>query len=140
LWEEDRVKEIGIEKRVIFAGLREDVNRFISIMDLVVLPSLNEGMGRVLVEAGLMSKPVVASRVSGIPELVKNNITGILVEPRSPKELTQGIVELLNSPEKAKRMGENARAMMKDRFSAEKMVDRIDNLYKELLASKSRRN
>ncbi|MBU1727282.1 MAG: glycosyltransferase [Candidatus Omnitrophica bacterium] len=130
---ENRVEELGIDENVTFTGVREDVPRLLSAMDLFVLSSLNEGMGRVLVEAGVMAKPAVATKVSGIPELVKHGKTGILVEPRDTKELAQGIVELLSSPEKLSAMGENAKLMMMSRFSAERMVDNIDNLYKELL-------
>ena len=130
---EKRTQELGIEQNVTFTGVREDVPRLISAMDLFVLSSLNEGMGRVLVEAGAMAKPAVATKVSGIPELVKHGKTGILVNSKDSKDLAQGIVELLSSPEKLAVMGQNAKLMMMSRFSAERMVDNIDNLYKELL-------
>jgi glycosyltransferase involved in cell wall biosynthesis/folate-dependent phosphoribosylglycinamide formyltransferase PurN len=128
-----RVKELGISDNVTFTGIRQDVSRMISVMDIFVLSSLNEGMGRVLVEAGLMGKPSVATNVSGIPELVKNGKSGILVEPSSSSELSKGIMDLLAHPEKAKLFGENAKKIMNEDFSAQKMVDKIDNLYKGLM-------
>lgn len=130
---EAKVRELGLEEKVVFTGIRDDVPELISAMDVFVLPSLNEGMGRVLVEAGLLSKPIVATRVSGIPELVQDNATGILVEPANPQALAAGIIELLSDPQKARTMGDNARLRMAEHFSAEKMVDKIDALYKELL-------
>lgn len=133
---EGMAKALGVEKNITFTGLAQDAARFIAIMDLFVLPSLNEGMGRVLVEAGAMAKPVVATRVSGIPELVGHRLTGILVEPANTDELAGGIIELLLDPDKAKWMGENARLRMTDNFSADIMVDKIERLYKELLANK----
>jgi len=89
-------------------------------------------MGRVLVEAGAMAKPVVATKVSGIPELVAHGSTGILVEPRSAKALAQGIMELLSDPAKARVFGENARLKMTDDFSADNMVGKIEDLYRKI--------
>lgn len=130
---ESRARDLGLSGKVIFTGIREDVPELISIMDVFVLSSLNEGMGRVLVEAGLMSKPIVATRVSGIPEIVQDRSTGILVEPGNPQALADGIIDLLSDPQKAEAMGDNARLRMAEHFSAEKMVDKIDALYKEFL-------
>ncbi|MBI4707531.1 MAG: glycosyltransferase [Candidatus Omnitrophica bacterium] len=133
---QNRVEELGISQKVIFSGIRQDVARMISIMDIFVLCSLNEGMGRVLVEAGVMGKPSVATKVSGIPELVKDGESGVLVEPASSSELAKGIIQLLSYPDKAKLFGENARKIMNENFSAKEMVNRIDNLYCELLKIK----
>jgi len=130
---QERARELGIEKNVVFTGVRDDVPSLISIMDVFVLSSLNEGMGRVLVEAGMMAKPAVATKVSGIPELVKDRHTGILVEPADAKELANGIIELLTDTDKAIKMGENARLKMAENYSAQKMVEKIDKLYRELL-------
>jgi glycosyltransferase involved in cell wall biosynthesis len=136
---QDRARELGIENNITFTGIRDDVPSLMSIMDLFVLPSLNEGMGRVLVEAGLMAKPAVATKVSGIPELVKHQETGILVEPRSSKELASGIIELLSKPQQAHYLGQNAKSRMAENFSAQSMVDKIEALYKDLLLSKQGR-
>jgi glycosyltransferase involved in cell wall biosynthesis len=130
---EERVKRQGLQGRVTFTGIRDDIPALIGSMDLVVLASLNEGMGRVLVEAGLMGKAVVATRVSGIPELVEAGRTGILVEPASAEALAGGIIELLSNPDQARLMGKNAKEKMLKDFSAEGMVDKIDCLYKEFL-------
>jgi glycosyltransferase involved in cell wall biosynthesis/folate-dependent phosphoribosylglycinamide formyltransferase PurN len=136
---QDRARELGIENNITFTGIRDDVPSLMSIMDLFVLPSLNEGMGRVLVEAGLMAKPAVATKVSGIPELVKHQETGILVEPRNSKELASGIIELLSKPQQAHYLGQNAKSRMAENFSAQSMVDKIEALYKDLLLSKQGR-
>jgi glycosyltransferase involved in cell wall biosynthesis len=130
---EERAKNQGLQGRVTFAGIRDDIPALIGSMELVVLASLNEGMGRVLVEAGLMGKPVVATRVSGIPALVEEGSTGILVEPASVEALAGGIIKLLTNPDKAISMGKMAREKMIKDFSAETMVNRIDCLYKEFL-------
>jgi len=102
------------------------------IFDIFVLPSLNEGMGRVLVEAMAAGKPIVASRVGGIPDLVQDGDNGLLVPPGDEKSLAAGIRQLLNDPEKAKMMGQRGKERC-TQFSVESMVDKIDQLYTELL-------
>jgi len=130
---EERTRTLGIQEHVTFTGIREDVPRYIAVMDLFVLPSLNEGMGRVLVEAGVMGKAVVATNVSGIPDLIEEGRTGILVEPASSSDLSRGIIELLSDPEKARSLGANARTRLADNYSAQRMVDKIEKLYKDLM-------
>jgi glycosyltransferase involved in cell wall biosynthesis len=88
----------------------------------------------------MMAKPVVATNVSGIPELIDHTQTGLLVEPANAKQLAEGIVELLTNPQKARYMGENAKLRMRDNYSADKMVDKIERLYNELLTRKQGRN
>jgi len=117
--------------RVKFLGWRNDIEQILPLFDILVLPSLNEGMGRVLVEAMAAGKPIVASRVGGIPDLVKHNNNGLLVPPGDEKAMAQGIKKLIKNPKKAKAMGQRGRDLC-DQFSIEAMVDKIDSLYSEL--------
>ena len=117
--------------KVKFLGWREDVHEIMPVFDLLVLPSLNEGMGRVLVEAMAAGKPVVASEVGGIPDLVKHGETGYLVRPADEKALANGIKKLLNDPERAKQMGQRGKEYCRQ-FSLEAMIEKLDNLYSEL--------
>jgi glycosyltransferase involved in cell wall biosynthesis len=126
--------KLNTNGRVKFLGWRDDIREIMPIFDIFVLPSLNEGMGRVLVEAMAAGKPVVASRVGGIPDLVRHGETGYLVPPADEEALANGIKKLLNNPEKAKLMGQQGREIC-DQFSVGGMVEKIDNLYKELLNS-----
>jgi glycosyltransferase involved in cell wall biosynthesis len=118
--------------KVKFLGWREDVHEIIPIFDLLVLPSLNEGMGRVLVEAMAAGKPVVASEVGGIPDLVKHGETGYLVRPADERALANGIKKLLNDPERAKQMGQRGKEYCRQ-FSLEAMIEKLDNLYADLI-------
>ncbi|KGM43136.1 hypothetical protein JY97_09335 [Alkalispirochaeta odontotermitis] len=118
--------------RVHFLGWRNDVHEIMPIFDIFVLPSLNEGMGRVLVEAMAAGKPIVASDVGGIPDLVKHDYNGLLVAPGDEEELAASIKQLINDPKKAKIMGQRGRELC-NQFSLEAMVEKIDNLYQELL-------
>ena len=102
------------------------------LFDMLVLPSLNEGMGRVLVEAMAAGKPVVASRVGGIPDLVRQGETGYLVPPADEEALANGIKMLLDDPDKAKQMGQHGKEYS-HQFSLETMIEKLDNLYYDLI-------
>ena len=117
--------------KVKFLGWREDVHEIMPVFDLLVLPSLNEGMGRVLVEAMAAGKPVVASEVGGIPDLVKHGETGYLVRPADEKALANGIKKLLNDPERAQQMGQRGKEYCRQ-FSLEAMIAKLDDLYSDL--------
>jgi len=122
----------GASGRVNFLGWRNDIDEILPIFDIFVLPSLNEGMGRVLVEAMAAGKPIVASNVGGIPDLVENDHNGLLVPPGDEKALAAAIRQLINDPEKAKLMGQSGRERCRQ-FSLEGMVAKLDNLYEGLL-------
>jgi glycosyltransferase involved in cell wall biosynthesis len=128
-----QVENLGIADNVRFLGWRPDVNEIMGCFDIFVLPSLNEGMGRVLVEAMSAGLPIVASRVGGIPDLLKDGENGLLVPPANAGALEQAISDLLSDKDRRKRMGETGKKMCRP-YSIEAMVDKIDNLYSRLLA------
>jgi len=130
------VKTLGLEESVIFTGFQSDVSEIISCFDVAVLPSFFEGMGRVLLEAMAMGKPVVASRVGGIPDLVKDNINGFLTEPGDEKALSGALKMLLTDSALADRMGNEGRRTINDQFSSKMMVRLIKDLYIEQLKKK----
>ena len=123
---------MGISEKVKFLGWRDDIHEIIPIFDVFVLPSLNEGMGRVLVEAMASGRPVVASRTGGIPDLVIHDQTGLLVSPADELGLADAIYNILKDPEKAKVMGQKGKARSK-RFSVESMVAKLETLYTDLI-------
>lgn len=128
----------GLGDRFRFLGLRDDIPDLMAAMDLLVVPSLNEGMGRVILEAAAAATPVVASDVGGIPEVVADDETGVLVPAQSPEALAEAIERLAAEPERLVRMGEAARRNVDPAFGIEKMVMRIEALYEELLKEKQR--
>jgi len=133
---EEKASVLGIKNNIIFLGWRDDIAEIISVYDVFVLPSLNEGMGRVLVEAMALGKPIVASNVGGIPDLVTHGKNGFLVPPKDPEELAKYIQILLEDGERREKMGLAGKDMVKN-FSSEIMVDRIAELYKELMTRKN---
>lgn len=129
-------ENLNITDKIIFAGFRTDMPEVNSIMDIACLPSLWEGMGRSILEAMACGKPVVASKVGGIVDLVKDGINGILVPPGDSKELASAIIKLLKDKELRLMMGEQARKTIDERFSAKKMVSDIESVYAGLLKRK----
>jgi len=127
-----QVENLGLADNVRFLGWRPDVDEIMGCFDIFVLPSLNEGMGRVLVEAMAAGLPIVASRVGGIPDLVKDGENGLLVPPADTSALEKAISSLLHDGARRKRMGKAGKKMCGP-YSAEAMVEQIDVLYTELL-------
>jgi glycosyltransferase involved in cell wall biosynthesis len=127
---------LGLSRAVSFLGARSDVPTIIQAADLMVLPSLNEGMGRVLVEAMALGKPIVASHVGGVPHVVVDGETGLLVPPSDPPALARAIVALLGDPERSRAMGEAGRRRAMEEFSLAVMEERILALYRDCLIEK----
>ncbi|MBI5788269.1 MAG: glycosyltransferase family 4 protein [Candidatus Schekmanbacteria bacterium] len=121
-----------LQKRFIFYGWQEDAATVMSVMDIFILPSLNEGMGRVLVEAMSMGKPIVATAVGGVPELIKHEQNGILVPPKDAQALACAVTRLLKNPELADKIASNTKRDV-DQYSAQKMLEKIEGLYEQML-------
>jgi glycosyltransferase involved in cell wall biosynthesis len=126
---------LGIKNKVIFGGWRGDVAQLINAFDIFVLPSLNEGMGRVLVEAMAMGKPIVASDIGGIPDLVKDGTNGILFPPRDVHAMAEAIMKLLLDRELARKMGKEGERTSLN-YDTGVMVKNIERLYEDVLRGK----
>lgn len=114
--------DLGVERACRFVGVREDIVDILAAADVVVLPSLAEGFPFVLLEALAMGCPVVASRVNGVPELIEDHKTGLLVPSRDSQALTKAILEVLGNPNAARKMGAEGRAVVQERFTVDQMV------------------
>lgn len=123
------VEKLSLENEIIFTGFRKDIPEILSILDVFVLVSLKEGLGVSLLEAGSYGLPIVATNVGGIPEVVRDGITGLLAPPKDSEALAEKIIYLLSHPEEARKMGENGRKWVRKNFSVEKMVNTYVNLY-----------
>ncbi len=128
--------DLGITLNVVFLGHREDTDALLLALDIFVLPSLSEGIPMALLEAMAACRAVVASRVGGIPEIVDDGIEGFLVEPMDVDSLAERCRLLIESPDVAKKMGEQGRKRVERDFSATAMADRVALVYKELLMSR----
>jgi glycosyltransferase involved in cell wall biosynthesis len=127
-----RVRDSGLAEKIIFTGWREDVNSILFTLDILVLPSLNEAVGRSALEAQGLGVPVVAANVGGLPEVVKDGVTGFLVEPKDPAALADAILKLLNDDNKRSQLGQAARGWVDGKFSDRVMVEKFEELYRKL--------
>ncbi|NQV38839.1 MAG: glycosyltransferase family 4 protein [Candidatus Marinimicrobia bacterium] len=127
------IKKLRLEDCVSLLGSRDDIPNILHSIDLFVLSSIYEGLGRSLTEAIYCKLPVVATNVEGVPELVQNNNTGCLVEPVDEIGLAHGIINQLKNPAKARLMAEKAFEFVKSNFDVHSMVTQIDQLYKEII-------
>jgi glycosyltransferase involved in cell wall biosynthesis len=126
-------ERLGITDRVVFAGLRQDVPQLLKAATISVMPSLNEALSNVVLESMAAGAPVVATRVGGTPEAIKDGVTGVLVQPGDPRGMATAICELLADPARARRLGVAARQLINERFSMERMVSATEQLYGALL-------
>ncbi|MDI6704255.1 MAG: glycosyltransferase [bacterium] len=126
-------QRMNLFQNVIFTGVRADIREIISILTTVVLPSVSEGLPNVILEAYACKKPVVATRVGGIPELVIDNHTGILVEPRNPADLSSAIIKILKNKDLARMFGTAGYNIVKESFTFRKNIGMLEKLYKEVL-------
>ena len=132
------LKQMGIRERFIFAGLvpPTDIPKYIAAMDILVHTSLREGLARTLPQAMACGKPVVSFDIDGAPEVVKNGETGYLVKPKDSKGLAETLLNLMRDEALRKKMGENGRRLVDPIFRKEYMVEKIHELYQELLNKK----
>jgi glycosyltransferase involved in cell wall biosynthesis len=126
---------LGLGSAVSFLGFRQDVVALMKISDMMVLPSLREGLPNVILEALALAKPVVATQVGGIPEIIRDGETGLLVPPKDPERLAEALLHLLRNPEKGKEFGERGKAIVTQEFNVETMVHKIAEVYREVLSS-----
>jgi glycosyltransferase involved in cell wall biosynthesis len=124
-----RTRHLGIDKHVSFLGFREDIPHILSAIDVLVVPSLREGLPLTILEAMVAEKPIIATNVGGIPEAIKHRETGILIPPRDATKLAEAILDLLKDPVRCKKMGEKGKERALKYFDIGRMVKEYDHLY-----------
>lgn len=127
------VSQRDLDKIVVFGGYRSDIPAILAATDIVVLPSYREALGLSIIEAMFAKKPVIATKVGGIPELVSHGKTGILIEPGDVSGLANGMLELLSDGEKAVDFGERGYNKAKKDFSLTNMVTETEAFYKRII-------
>ena len=135
---EQSAKRLSIAERVIFTGFREDIPALTQLLDIAVLPSLFEGMGRAIIEAQAAGKAVIGSRVGGIPDLIEDGKTGLLVPAGNSEALARAIEQLYHDGELRTRMGLTSQQAVDARFDIRTMNRQILRVYDELLTMKGK--
>jgi glycosyltransferase involved in cell wall biosynthesis len=127
---ESYAKKLQISSRIVFTGLRKDVFSLLKLADLFVLPSTErEGLGVALIEAMAQGLALVGTRIGGIPEIIENNVNGLLVAPGNPYELADAIKRLMTDRDKKERMANQGKRIFEKKFSAKIMMENIELLY-----------
>jgi len=131
-----QAEALGIRDRVIFAGERPDVPRFLAAMDALLLPSMSEGLSVALIEGMASGLPAIGTDVGGNPELIADGESGILCKPADPASLAAALRRLVLDEGLRRAMGEAGRRIARERFSLAGMMGKIEALYAEILESK----
>jgi L-malate glycosyltransferase len=129
------VREEGLARKVHFLGKQENIEEFIGISDLLLLPSETESFGLVALEAMACEVPVVASRVGGLPEVVADGVEGFLVEPHDIAQMAECSLAILSNASVRKEMGKRAREKAHAQFCSTKIIALYENYYRKVLAS-----
>ena len=130
----EKIDQLKLNDRIHLTGNKNNPWSVYHSMDLFIMSSIYEGLGRSITEALSCGVPVVCTDVEGVPEIVRDNITGILVRPKDSNKLADAIIRTLNDMETAKKMAEEGRRFVNDNFDVNKMVNDIDSLYNTLLS------
>lgn len=133
----EEIKSYDLQRNVFLLGARSDIATILGCINVFLLPSLNEGFGMVLIEAMAARKPVIATNVGGVPEVIINGTTGILVPPEDPEAFSSAIIKLYNNPEMSLEMGLAGYKRAKKLFNIETTVHELEELYEALIAEKN---
>jgi glycosyltransferase involved in cell wall biosynthesis len=128
-----KARDLNLDGHIHFVlkGIRRQ--KALALFDIFVMPSRQEGLGLSIMEAQAFGLPVIASRVGGIPSLIEDGKTGILVEPENPEALAQAIIQLLNNRPRMQTIAAAGKEFIKTNFSAECMMDKVIQLYERVI-------
>jgi glycosyltransferase involved in cell wall biosynthesis len=133
---EQRAHELGIVRDSLFLGYQDKVADYYAAFDALILPSANEGTPVSAIESLAGGRPVVATRVGGVPDVVRDGVDGFLVDPGDIDAMAERLARLAADPPLRHRMGEAGRASVHERYSVERLLDDVDRLYRRLLADR----
>lgn len=130
---EGLVSNLNLKQQIIFTGYRPDILELMEAFDLFVLPSLVEGLSVVILEAMAAGKPVITTAIGGNPEIVVDGQTGTFVPVQDADKLAEAIIYHLRNPKISRKMGENGALRVEEHFSLSKMLNKIMDIYKEVI-------
>jgi glycosyltransferase involved in cell wall biosynthesis len=132
----DHVRNAGLSENVIFTGTCPDARRMLAVADVSVLPSEHDPLPTVILESMAMRLPVIGMHSGGVPEMIVDGQTGLLVAPTDPSALSEAILALLRDPARARQMGERGRSRVEREFSASGWARKLEAVYDEILSRK----
>ena len=125
-------REMKVSQNTFFIGEKDDIVPYLELMNIFVLSSLSEGMPVSILEALSLARPVVATRVGGVPELIEDGVNGLLIESQSPPALASAVTLLLDDKALANRLGLKGREVVRNQFTVERMVKEVEKVFLEL--------
>jgi len=136
---EQEIKNAQLESHILMTGYREDIPAILSFTDLGIISSVAEGIPQFLFQIMAMGKPVIATEVGGIPEIVTSGVTGVLIPPEDPAALAKALVQVLGDPGSARRLGEEGRRLVEKEYTVEKMAEKVYRVYQQVYERKQRK-
>ncbi|MEK7544777.1 MAG: glycosyltransferase family 4 protein [Patescibacteria group bacterium] len=130
---EKKIQKLGLEREISLLGYQHNIPHLLAASDMFVLPSLNEAFGLVLLEAMAAKLPIIATKNGGIPEIITNNVTGLLVLPAESSELAYAILRLLKNKDLAHRLAQEGHKLVKKSFDVRDMVKKTEEVYNTIL-------
>ncbi len=131
------IAELKLQNKVLLLGHRENVPEIMASLDILVHPSYgHEGVPQTILQALAMNKPVVATQVGSIPEVIIEKQTGLLVPPCDAAKIAERVIEIYKDPELRQRLRQNGREYIKEKYSYKTMLDRLEDLYSDLLSGR----
>ena len=126
-------RELGVTNHVTFVPNLMDFDEALEAMDIFCLPSLQQGLGTIMLEAMALGRPVIATRVGGVFQVIQDGKTGLLVPPTDSRQLADRMLQLLDRPDDARQLGQAASAEVSCQFNVERMIDQTVKIYREVL-------
>jgi glycosyltransferase involved in cell wall biosynthesis len=127
------IENLNISDHVVLCGYQMNVNSWLHLIDIFVLASINEGMGRAILEAMASGLPVIATKTGGIPELIQDGVNGILIPTKNSQMISDAVLKLIRNPNLRQHYGENGLKSVTEKFGIEMMVKNLESLYDNLM-------
>lgn len=128
----DLAAGLSIKDHITFAGHRTDIPNLLASCDIFVLPTLKDALPTVLIEALAAEKPIIASDVGGVPEIIESGVNGLLVEPGDPSKLADACLQLLKDNALRSQIVQAGSATLRQRFSIDLQIEQLSRVYEEL--------
>ncbi len=132
---EERARDLGISRRTLFVGYQREIAPYLDLFDALLLPSANEGTPVVAIEALAARRPVVATRVGGVPDVVRDGVDGFLAPVGDVDALAAALASLARDPDRRRRFGDAGRERVVPRYRVSRLIEDVDALYRELLSA-----
>jgi len=123
------IERFGLGEIIFLLGERQDAHRIMSLFDVFILPSLWEGLPYVLMEAGALGMPVVASNIEGVREIIQDGEDGLLIPKNNPLEMAEAIKQLKSDPKLRAELGKRLQKKIQCEFSLTRMINEIEEIY-----------